>query len=100
MESILEHPDSWLSLLATVALVAVTYIANRYVIPFLKVGKRQRYARLVATIADEVTDDLRNRYPDEEWLKRLDEAVDRLSDICEVSSEIAQRAVRAAAARK
>ncbi len=77
MEPILTHPDSWLSLLGTVALLIGTYIANRYVVPFLKIGKRQKYAQLIATIADEVTDDLRNKYPEEEWLKHLDEAVDR-----------------------
>ena len=100
MESILSQAGSWGGLLGSVALVLATYVANKYVIPFLKVGKRQKYAQFIATIANEVTDDLRNRYPDKKWLKYLDEAVDRLIAICGVSPEIARRAISAAAARK
>jgi hypothetical protein len=100
MEPILTQPDSWLGLLGSIALVAATYVAKKYVIPFLQVGKRQRYARFIATIADEVTDDLRHSYPNQEWPKHLDQAVDRLMEICGVTEEIARRAVGASAARK
>ncbi|MFQ6008155.1 MAG: hypothetical protein ACE5K8_04310 [Candidatus Zixiibacteriota bacterium] len=100
MESILSQAGSWGGLLGSLALVLASYLANRYVIPFLQVGKRQHYAQFVATIADEVTDDLRTKYPNKQWLKHLDEAVDRLIEICGVSREIARRAINAAAARK
>lgn len=100
MEAILSQPDSWVSILGSVAMLLAGWAANRYVIPFLKVGKRQQYAQFIATIADEVTDDLRSRYPDKKWLEYLDEAVDRLIAICGVSPEIARRAISAAAARK
>jgi hypothetical protein len=100
MESILAQTDSWLGPLGSVALLLATYVAKKYVIPFLQVGKRQRYAQFIAAIADEVTDDLRSKYPNKQWLKHLDEAVDRLIQICGVTPEIARRAVRAAAARK
>ena len=100
MEAILSQPDSWVSILGSVAMLLAGWAANRYVIPFLKVGKKQQYAQFIATIADEVTDDLRNRYPDKKWLEYLDEAVDRLIAICGVSPEIARRAISAAAARK
>jgi len=92
--------SSWLGLLGSIGLTLAAYLANRYVIPFLKVGKRQKYARFIAVIADELTDELRVKYPDRQWLQHLDEAVDRLAEICGVSNEIALRAVRAAAARK
>ncbi len=100
MESILSQAGSLAGLLGSVALVLATYVANKYVIPFLKVGKRQYYAQFIATIADEVTDDLRNKYPDKQWLKHLDEAVDSLIAICGIPAEIAKRAISAAAARK
>ena len=100
MEAVLSQAGSWAGLLGSVALVLATYVANKYVIPFLKVGKRQHYAQFIATIADEVTDDLRNKYPNKLWLKHLDEAIDRLITICDVSPEIARRAISAAAARK
>jgi hypothetical protein len=100
MESILSQAGSLAGLLGSVALLLAGWAANKYVIPFLKVGKRQHYAQFIATIANEVTDDLKNRYPDEKWLEYLDEAVGRLIAICGVSPEIARRAISAAVARK
>ncbi len=92
--------DSWLGVLGSTALMLAAYLAKRYVIPFLKVGKRQKIAEFVAVIADDVTDELRQKYPEKEWLKHLDEAVDTLMAICGVAPDIAERAVRASAARK
>ena len=89
-----------LGLLASVVVIVTTWLANKYVIPFLQVGRRQRYAALIATLADEVTDELRQQYPQKQWLLHLDEAVDRLIDILGLDQAIAQRAVRAAAARR
>jgi hypothetical protein len=74
-------------------------LANKYLIPFLKVGKRKNYAGYIALIADEVTDDLRNRYPDNKWLEQLDRAIDQLIIICGISPEIAKRAISAAVNR-
>ncbi len=100
METIFSQAGSWLGLLGTIGLTLATYLANRYVIPFLKVGRRQKYAGYIATIADELTDELCLKYPDKKWLSHLDEAVDGLMAICGVSLEIARRAIRASAARK
>jgi hypothetical protein len=83
-----------------VGLLLAGHLARKYVIPFLQIGKRQRYAQFIAEIADEVTDDLRNRYPQKSWLKHLDEAIEALASICGVSSEIARRAINAAVSRK
>lgn len=47
----------------------------------------------------EITDDLKMKYPEKEWLKHLDEAVDSLISICNISSEIANRAINASASR-
>jgi len=100
LKAFLIGPDSLLGLLGTIGLTMAGYLANRYVIPFLKVGKRQKYAQYIAAMADELTDELRGRYPEREWLAHLDEAVDRLIDICRVSQEIARRAIKASAARR
>jgi len=100
VEALLSDPGSWVGILGSVAMLLAGFAANKYVIPFLKVGRRQQYAHFIATIADEVTDDLRSKYPDKKWLKHLDEAVDRLIAICGISSEIARRAISAATARK
>lgn len=98
--NLLQDPTSWLGMLGSVGLMLLGHLANKYVIPFLKVGKRKQYARYIAAIADELTDDLKNRYPEKEWLKHIDEAVDSLISICGVSPDIARRAVSAAVGRK
>jgi hypothetical protein len=82
-------------------IMAVTaWFTKKYLIPYLKMESRRRYARWIAIIADELTDDLRARYPHQTLLKYADEAVDRIIQICEIDIEIARRAVSAAIARK
>lgn len=92
--------DSWLGILGSVGLMLASYLAKRYVIPFLQIGKRQRYAEFIATIADDLIDDLRLKYPDRTWIAHLDELVDTLVSICGITPEIAKRALAASAARK
>ena len=91
---------SWTGLLGSVGMLLVSYLAKKYVIPFLQVGKRRQYAYHIATIADELTDELRLKYPGKNWVKHLDEAVDTLMAVCEIDREIARRALQAAASRK
>ena len=100
MENFFSQTGSWLGLLGSVGFLALGHVVKKYVIPFLGVGQRQQYASYIATIADDVTDELRLKYPDKKWLAHLDSAVDMLIEICGISREIAYRAVRAAAARK
>lgn len=96
----LVRADSWLSVLGSVGLILAGHVVNKYLLPFLNIGHRRKYAEYIAGIADEVTDDLRERYPDKTWLSHLDEAVDALIRICGVSEEVARRAVNAALARR
>lgn len=100
MESLFSEPSSWLSMLGSVGMLLIGHVANKYVIPFLKIGKRKQYAQYVATIADEITDDLKNKHPEKDWLKYLDTAVDTLISICDVSPEVAKRAISASLSRK
>ena len=100
MEEMMSAPAGWVGLLGSMALMVVGHVGRKYLLPFLSVGKRQRYAGFVAQIADEITDDLRHKYPDREWTEWLDEAVDLLVDICEVGPDVARRAISAAVARK
>ena len=99
MESLLTEPTSWVSLVGTMAMLLVGNVTRKYVIPFLRVGKRQKYAQYITSIADEVTDDLKSTYPDKEWLKHLDKAVDQLVNVCQITPEIARRAINASVER-
>ncbi|MFQ5453787.1 MAG: hypothetical protein ACE5D6_06335 [Candidatus Zixiibacteriota bacterium] len=94
------NPGSWLGILGSVGLLLASHLAKKYVIPFLQIGKRQQYAQFIATIADEITNDLKRKYPEKVWLKHLDEAVDSLIAICNISPEIARRAINASIYRK
>jgi len=100
MESLFSEPSSWFSMLGSVGMLLIGHVANKYVIPFLKIGKRKQYAQYVATIVDDITDDLKNKHPEKDWLKYLDTAVDTLISICDVSPEVAKRAISASLNRK
>ena len=100
MESLFSNSGSLFNLLGSIGIIVAGHLANKYILPFLKIGKRRQYAEYIAVIASEVTDDLRQKYPDKSWLKHLDEAVDSLIAICDVSPAVARRAVNAAAGRK
>jgi hypothetical protein len=76
------------------------WMVKKYLVPFLEIERHRRYARFIAVIADEVTDDLVRKYPDKNWIKYLDDAVDRVIEICDINREIARRAVSAAMMRK
>jgi hypothetical protein len=84
---------------AAIALL-IAYLTKKYLVPFLQVERHRRYARWIAAIADELTDDLRIRYPENKWIEKLDEAVDRIVEICGIKKQVAGRAIRAAVARK
>lgn len=86
--------------MGAIFMALVAWFTKKYLLPFLEVGRRRQYARYIATIADEVTDDLVRRYPNEQWAKYFDEAVDKIISICGIDTEVAQRAVSAAMSRK
>nr|MBN2276850.1 hypothetical protein [candidate division Zixibacteria bacterium] len=86
--------------LGTVIMTVIVWFAKKYLVPFLEIESRRRYAGYIAAIADEITDDLVRKYPGEEWIKYFDEAVDKIIDICAIDIEVARRAVSAALARK
>ena len=67
MDSILLSAANWLGLIGTISLTLVTYLAKKFLVPFLKIGNRTRHAQYISVIADDITDDLRARYPDNEW---------------------------------
>lgn len=100
MDSFFSGGTSWLGLLGSAGMLLFGHVANKYIIPFLKIGKRKHYAQYISTIADEITDDLRTKHPQKEWLKHLDSAVDMLISICEISPQIARRAISASVNRK
>ncbi|MBD3218866.1 MAG: hypothetical protein GF310_11360 [candidate division Zixibacteria bacterium] len=80
--------------------LVVVFVGKNYLLPFLKIESRRRYASWIAHIADEITDDLVSRHPENRWLKFIDDSVDKLMDICGIEKEVASRAVNSALRRK
>lgn len=100
IESILTNIVGLTGMVGTVLMALVGYLGKRYLVPYLLFAKRRAYAEWIAIIADEVTDDLKQRYPTNSWLGHLDDAVDKLMDLCDIDKVVARRAVNAAAGRK
>jgi hypothetical protein len=94
------NADSWFGLFGSLGFVLISYVAKKYLIPFLQVGKRQKYAEYISLIADDIISELRQKYPEKSWLEHLDEAIATLAQICSVTPDIAQRAVKASAGRQ
>jgi hypothetical protein len=96
MGNFLSMESGILSLLS----IVIVYLSNKYLVPFLKVEKNKRYAEWIAHLADEITDDLIVRYPDNRWLKYLDESIDKLMLICGIDKTVAARAINSSLKRK
>lgn len=86
--------------LGAILLLFLGWAVKRYLIPFLDTELKKKMAEYVLLIADEVTDQLVAKYPQNEFLRWLDQAVDKIMEITGVSQEVATRAAQAALARK
>jgi hypothetical protein len=86
--------------LGALLLLFIAWGVKRYLIPFLDTEQKRKVAEYVLLIADEVTDQLVAKYPQNELLRWLDQAVDKIMEITGVSKEVATRAAQAALARK
>ena len=86
--------------IGAITIAVVAWLAKNYLVDFLKVGTRERYAKWLMYIADDATDDLLVKYPDSTILGLLDEAVDKIMEICKVDKMTARRVANASFARK
>jgi len=86
--------------LGAIVMTVIAWAVRKYLVPLLETERRRRYAQYIAIIADEVTDELRQKYPGKSWAIYIDEAVDRIIEICKIGPDIARRAALASFARK
>lgn len=73
--------------------VVVVWLAKKYLVGWLKVDKRKKYATYVVQIADEMIEAAMAKWPDEKWLAQVDKIIEDLADVCEISLEAAKRVV-------
>jgi hypothetical protein len=81
-------------------MIYLAYIVKKELVPLLKAKRNREIARHVLTIADDVTDYFRSKFPTAHWSVWLDRAVDRVIEITEVDREVAERVARASVTRK
>ncbi len=86
--------------LGAILLLLLGWVVKKYLIPYFNTELKKKMAEYILLIADEVTDELVAKYPKNELLRWLDQAVDKIMEITGVSEEVATRAVQAALARK
>ena len=77
----------------------------KWVKPLLTTAKKKKMAELIAQIADDITDELVVKYPDEKLWHYLNEGVDKVIETCKLKDNakgrnVAARATVAAMARK
>jgi len=84
----------------TFLMAVVALLARKYLVPYIELESRRKYAAYIAAIADDITDELVLTYPNRKWLEYLDDAVDKIIDVCNIDQDVARRAIQAAAARK
>lgn len=82
------------------ALLVLGWLVKAYLKPWLDTTLKKKMAEYVLLIADEVTDQLVAKYPENKFLDFLDRAVDKIIEITGVSQEVATRAAGASLARK
>jgi hypothetical protein len=92
--------DRALEALGAILLIAVAILTKRYIVPLLKTAQLRQTAQHILVIADDVTDYFRSKFPTAHWSVWLDRAVDKIIEITGVGREPAERAARAAIARK
>ena len=84
----------------TIFLFLIGWFAKKYLVPYLQIENRRMYAKYIAIIADDITDELRAKYPNQSWAKYIDEAVDKIIEICNINTDIAKRVISASISRK
>ncbi len=89
-----------LAAVGTILMVYLGYLIKKEIVPLLKVKRNNEIAGHILMIADDVTDYFRLKFPSAHWSVWLDRAVDKIIDVTGVGKNAADRAARAAVARK
>jgi len=89
-----------LAAVGTILMIYLGYLIKKEIIPFLKLKRNREIAGYILLIADDVTDYFRLKFPSAHWSVWLDRAVDKIIEITGVGRNAAERAAKAAVARK
>jgi hypothetical protein len=89
-----------LEALGAILMIYLGIFIKKEIMPLLKAQRNREVAEYILVIADDVTDYFRLKFPSAHWSVWLDRAVDRIIEITGVGRDVADRAIKAAVARK
>jgi hypothetical protein len=89
-----------LEALGGLLMIVLTIFIRKEILPLLQVRRNRELAEFILVIADDVTDYFRLKFPSAHWSVWLDKAVERIIEITGVNRDVADRAIKAAVARK
>jgi hypothetical protein len=97
-----------IGVLAGVLVWTAKWAFKKYVLPAIKTREQKDLAENIAQVADDVTDNLKEMFPDAKWDDILDKAVDEIKQVIHdkevpertVKTSVLKRAAVAAIARK
>jgi hypothetical protein len=92
--------DKGLEALGALLMLYLAVFVKKEILPLLQVRRNREVAEHILIIADDVTDYFRLKFPSAHWSVWLDRAVDRIIEITGVGRDVADRAAKAAVARK
>ncbi len=92
--------DKGLEAVISLLIIALGFIAKKYLLPLLKTELARSTAHHLLVIADDVTDYFAGRYPDAHWSVWLDKAIDKIIEVTGVGEDTAERVARACVNRK
>lgn len=97
-----------IGVLFTVGIWFAYWAFKKWVLPLIKTQEQKDIAMNIVTVADDITDNLVEMFPDAKWDDHLDKLVDKLrkaianKDVpkSKISCDVAERAIRASLQRK
>jgi hypothetical protein len=97
-----------IGVLFTVGVWFAYWAFKKWVLPLIKTQEQKDIAMNIVTVADDITDNLVEMFPDDKWDNHLDGLVDKLrkaianKDVpkSKISISVAERAIRASLQRK
>ena len=92
--------DKSFEALGALFMIVLGIFIKQEIMPLLQATRNREVAEYVLVIADDVTDYFRLKFPNAHWSVWLSQAVDRIIEVTGVGKEVADRAAKAAIARK
>lgn len=101
MLTIFSFLKDWsLTALGSLLMLVLSWVAGKYLPKLLDTERKKRMAEYLLKIADDLTDYFIQKYPDSKYAQWIDQAIEKLMEICGVERDVAERVLKAVIERK